>query len=267
MEILRLFLKVMHQKRFFQNIIMGTIMNRIAILIGASTKKDPIPGVTTDVLHWKDFLMSNIGGAWNNDSEIFEILKPTKNNVLKAIKTASKYDYALISFSGHGYVDKDEIGFNETFLCLNDDEKISERVLNPGGARCMIIMDCCHHLPSKGNDIVMESIKVASKISSDNTRYRALFEHEILKCEKGCTRIYSADINESAEDETSFTNILLTTANIWASLNSGVLKINKAMDNVSSIIEEIHSQQHPKYFGGRRLNHFPFAVNPVGGKI
>ena len=133
-------------------------MNRMAILIGSNFDAK-IPGVKADIAAWRDFLCSPLGGAWDKDELVFLEDARTAEEVIAAVKHAENADYAFISFSGHGGIYQQEqnfLGLPETFICLDENEFLSEYQLNPGKNchRCTIILDCCRKTISPFNFLV-----------------------------------------------------------------------------------------------------------------
>ena len=71
--------------------------------------------------------------------------------------------------------------------------------------------------------------------------------------------MFAADVEESADDDRSFSRILMDVAKEQvSSCEDGVLRINEAVRLADS---EMEPQYNPVYMGGRRLHHFPFAVS------
>lgn len=234
-------------------------MQRSAIIIGSPANINYLSGVKKDASEWKSFLMSGQGGAWS-DKEITVMLDADKGEIVSEIKKAKISDYALIAFSGHGYIRKDDLGFNETFLVIKDNVDISERQLNPGNDRCMVIIDCCRKAPDEF--LIESTAKVRNFFEFNNLgRLRKLYDEAIIKSEKGCTKIYAADIGQAASDDASFTQYLIAVSRRWAMDECGILNIDKAMDLVVQKMKNTNPQQVPVYRGGRRLHHLPFSVN------
>lgn len=243
-------------------------MERLAILIQAPLSgSDYRSGVCLDIVRWKNFLTSLPGGAWNED-EIIVLTNPSKKELSVPIIKAKYSDFALIAFSGHGFIQKDDfLDDVETFLYLNDsrnrsESTISEYEMNPGTPRCILSFDCCRDF-EKGP--VFESIKdeAYSRVyGAGREYYRKEFERQVLRCEKGCTRLYSASLTEEANDKPSFTQILISFAERWSKINPHKsLNIRDAIFETADIMNKrYHISQTPEYNGGRRLNHFPFII-------
>lgn len=241
-------------------------MERKAIIMG-SNYDGTLSGVAEDINTWGNFLTKPIGGGWYN-SEIEVVPHATTCSAVQmAIKLAANVDYAFICFSGHGGIyqrKKDFLGMYETFICLDKNEIISERLLNPGAgcSRCTILLDCCRCIENINESMV----KVATESLRGNLdnieTARKIFDKQLEKSEKGCTKIYSASIEQSAADEKSFSRAMVKGAELYLSQNKNIqlVTLDQAVKNTSMYLEP---QQTPQYLGGRRLHHFPFAVNPL----
>ena len=230
-------------------------MQRRAFLIGGDYK-DPdnaLPGVRVDILAWKRFLMSSTGGSWY-ENEIMDLSGQSKAQILEALHGGRSIDYSLVCFSGHGYLAKDRFGFSMTMTLINDAMEMSERELNPASPWTMMVFDCCR----KGAD----NEKVAFSKEARNMSYqwntRPLFEGELLKCERGLVKVFAADEGQAADDDRSFSRVLIEVAKgMVGACQDGILRINDAVRYAQA---EMPLQQTPVYMGGRRLHHFPFAV-------
>jgi len=238
-------------------------VKRKALIIGSSPAGDPLGGVSRDVENWKAFLVSNSGGAWDEDSEI-EVIdgELTIARVLEAKGEMSGADYGLIVFIGHGYVEDDVMGLPETFLIVNDEEVMSERELNPRTPWYMSVMDCCRKYEQV--EEVVQVRKAASLEEIAAAPYvRQLFEQTLLRAEKGWVKMYAADLHQSASDEKSFTHILIQEATKWSAANVGVLDTKNAYDLVYKRFEVDNPQQTPIFRAGRRICHFPFSIGAL----
>lgn len=233
-------------------------MRRKAIIIGGNDNNNDAPscGVVADVTAWERFLHASLGGAWLN-SEIVTILDPSRAEVLDAIRLAGDSDFALVTFSGHGYVTKDNYGFTETRLYLSGNEEISERDMNTGSHWCLAIFDCCRRFDIEAPPIDVNFANEALTSTGANVA-RQIYENAIERCEKGYVKVYSAGLHQMAQDEDSFTRAMIDCAkeNIDRK-QDGILRINEAVELAK---RKLTRQQVPEYRGGRRLGHLPFAI-------
>ena len=115
-------------------------MKRTAFIIGGDYCKK-LKGVEEDVAAWKQFLMSSLGGCWEED-EVVDLSGKDKPSVLAEISKVKDDFYTMILFSGHGDVVKDRLGFPRTHIYLNDYEKVAELELNPNIPRVTMLSDC-----------------------------------------------------------------------------------------------------------------------------
>ena len=246
-------------------------MRRLALLIGPGFQE--LPGVKRDMMAWHAFLASPHGGAWN-DTEIMDTseLIPngqlTWNNLAPIVQNAFEADYIFIAFSGHGgtyQTTTDQYGFPETYVYLNDRECISERQFFPRayGKRCTILLDCC-----RTPDMNIPMLKTASQVKASTRPYSAAlakkrFCEELEQCEYGIVHIYSTKPGEAAVDVSSFTRCLITGTKyaLSQSRETKILSWKDAVSIGSAVLNQLGETQQPVYNAGRRLHHFPFAVN------
>ena len=243
-------------------------MKRHAILIQSPLNGiDYRPGVCVDIARWSRFLRSLSGGAWDNE-EILVLNNPTKSQLKASLIRAKYSDFSIVVFSGHGFVQKDEfLGDDETYLYLNESENrnesvVSEYELNPGTPRCILSFDCCRDFENRPITECAMDETFSCMSESNRDFYRREFDRQVMRCEKGCTRLYSASVTEGANDDPSFTQILLSFAKLWSDKNPHKsMNIRDAMCEAANIMKnKYHLSQTPVYSGGRRLNHFPLIV-------
>ena len=243
---------------------------RAAILIESSDIKNEqdLPGARKDIENWKNFLISNQGGAWEY-SEISVLHRPTLVQ-LKSILNSHRYkDYVFIAFSGHGYhIQNADI--DETKICLNETEEPSVFSINPANDRCTFIIDACRGIINEQE--LRKSLfaeEMINKLSLSRIVYRELFDKSVMRAEKGIIRLYSCSINESASESPlggTYSKFLIEVAQNWHEKTThgdgNLLLLNRAHDLAAKLTTKKTPQQHPEYQGGRRLFHFPIAVCP-----
>lgn len=244
-------------------------MSRIAILIESSQLKghDDLPGARADVINFKKFLLSDFGGAWEED-EVKILNSPSKGKVEELLTYFHYKDYAFISFSGHGdHVRGKDI--DETRVCLNDNEEMYVFQLIPKNPRCLVIIDSC-----RGITYTEKEEKTAAlfemRASVDYRRRincRRIFDEAVSKAERGNIIMYSCDIGESADESNKggyFSRALVDCSENWANgqwMSSRIYLTNNAFQCASENTTRRSPQQHPQFKPGRRMNHFPFAVS------
>ncbi len=113
-------------------------MKRKAILIESSNVKNQteLPGARVDIANWKNFLKSDLGGAWE-DSEIITLNKPYSSDVEENLKNHSD-GYCFVAFSGHGC---------DGSVVLNDHiDNFPVGSLKPKGSQGTLVIDSCRGL-------------------------------------------------------------------------------------------------------------------------
>ncbi|KAJ3060727.1 hypothetical protein HK102_009378, partial [Quaeritorhiza haematococci] len=244
-------------------------MRRKAILIEAGCVKDcqDIPGPLVDVALYKRWLLSDHGGAWEEE-EIQVLNCPGPASVQAWVKAASFADYALVAFSGHGHhVKNTATNREETRVILRGGEEFSVGDLNPNNARCTLIVDACREVTTIH---LLESVKAARAAyvrSAGNVRqrHRDAFDAAVQACGEGTIRLYSCSVGQIAGDTQDggvFTFGLIDGAESWATRTSitAELPINRAFEIAKSYTLGQRPRQAPMYEGDRRLRHFPFGV-------
>ena len=228
-------------------------MRRLAFLIGGDYESFDYlaPGVREDIADWKQYLSSPYGGHWSS-CEILDLSGLSKREIKSGLQLGCKADFSIVCFSGHGYLKKDQFDFSETMVLINDDEEMSE-----SSPRTMMIIDCCRETQDDGvAPLQNEACNLSYQYDT-----KSLYEHELLKCEKGLVRVFAAAEGESAADARSFSRTLMKVArSVVKESRNGILRINEA---VRLAADRMPMQQNPIYQGGRRLHHFPFAINPL----
>lgn len=233
-------------------------MERKALIIECSNVAglDKLPGATIDASSWRDYLISARGGAWYN-SEIVILRNPDKSMVINEVNSINS-DYAFIAFSGHGYVSKET---SLTMVCVNGGN-LSESELTPSAQRSVVVMDSC-----RGALLESAMRSVASSLLSKGLNlyddYRKIFDESVLSAEAGECKIYGCAFDQAAQESSAgglFTKSFIETGENWR--GRGALDIKSAFDNAYQLVRSRDKVQTPVFRGGRRLRHFPFAVNP-----
>jgi len=234
-------------------------MKRSAILLAASPKDNPITGVYSDLAAFCSFLRSNLGGAWD-EKEIVIRENSTRDQILSTVNAVKNADYCLIFFAGHGETVKIDLPWFETRMLLSSGETIIERELNSGSPRCTLIMDCCRRTPEQDEKAALIKFSKLIEYGGGSSEFRNLYENRLEGAETGLVKVYATAVGGAAADQHSFTQHLLNQTNSWGAKNKGALDIGDAVALARDAMKRENPQQKPEYQGGRRLRHFPFAV-------
>ena len=120
---------------------------RKAILIdsGNVAGAPQLLGASQDVKNWMTYLKTPLGGFWNDHTdEIKQMSMPSKDELINELMSLSCYDYAFITFSGHGghntQTGKDFIFLNNTTI-IPINEIID--LLKPLEVKTTLIIDAC----------------------------------------------------------------------------------------------------------------------------
>lgn len=173
------------------------MISRRAILIEAARSKHGyLPGAEADVRNTHMLLLSDIGGAWRSD-EIVVLSSPKRSRVDEELRKAQSVGYALVSFSGHGQ-HVIGYGYSETQICLNDNEDMLVRDLNPGNDRCFVIADSCRKVTIvEGGRIQLKDLQASYEMRK-RYGFRERFDEAVSEAEKGCIFAYSCSQDEAA---------------------------------------------------------------------
>jgi hypothetical protein len=226
-------------------------------------------GVYVDSANYKCYLSSPIGGLWDENSEIIIQDKASLKFVKAAILDASKTEYSLFIFCGHGYIPKGK----STVLQLNDTEEISIDELRFGSPKQTLIIDCCREIHK---ELLIESTKYAAfsavQKQLNPTDCKIYYNARINECSPSLVILYSCSPDQLAgENEKGgyYSQSLLDCAEQWA--NSQTTDLTKSY-KIQSVLSAHESTITPVYnlSGGRQTpqigdkprggKHFPFCI-------
>lgn len=231
--------------------------NALIIECSAIDGQEKLPGATRDASAWQNYLLSNRGGAWRSN-EISILSNPTLQIVRSKIALMTD-GYSFVTFSGHGYV---SARTKETMLCLQGGE-ISEIGLTPSSNRVTLILDSCRGIISEALAFA-EARALLRKSEVDSSQFRNLFDSALERAEMGACKLYGCAFDQSAQETKAggvFTQSMIQAGINWT--GSGVFSLRNAFDEAEKMVARKHPQQTPEPQLGRRLNHFPFAVQPT----
>lgn len=260
-------------------------MKRKAILIESSNVagQTELPGARVDVENWKNFLRSDLGGAWN-DSEIITLHKPVSLELAQYLKTDADC-YCFVAFSGHGcdgHVVLNESWVNEGFPIIS---------LRPKGNKGTLIVDSCRGLSeainfsfdakmafsnSSGHAVALNARRGQPTIfaSSQELNERVLlnragavikprqkWEEALNTSSNGIVEMLACSKGEGAGEDPSaggyYTSLLLQSADIWQESGT-TTTIHSTKDAHDYAANKLAVQQKPEY--NPPWLKYPFAV-------
>ena len=234
-------------------------MNRQAIILSSSPQRNPVPSVHFDASTFDSFLRSNLGGAWISE-EIFRAENASRDQINTALRRSREADYSLLFFAGHGDVVKMDRPWTEMRLFLASGETITERELNPGSRRCTLMFDCCRRAAEQIAPGRLAEPSGPLPRGKDSSWSRTAYEQSLSAAEAGLVKMFAVGTDRIATGGNSFTQYLIKETIRWAAENKGVLTLDQALSLATNAMEKNMAEQKADYRGGRRLRHFPFAV-------
>ena len=170
-------------------------MKRFAFLFGNT---DGLKGVKKDIRRFREFLKSDVGGAWE-PWEIDGGCDLALDVVRRKIGDIRRggYDYVIVYFSGHGGM------IRTTKLCLNsDEESIDEEEFTGLADRQFSIFDCCRASPDAATNSKEATFDAANEASMLDYRnlYRAHYERLIEAASPQEVRLYACQKYKKAYD-------------------------------------------------------------------
>lgn len=264
------------------------MIKRLAIIIESSDVRGlaDLPGARKDANNWHSFLVSELGGAWD-DSEIKKLSKP-RTSYIQSLLDIYKDRYVFLCFSGHGFMDYNQYARTyETKICLNDYEQaVVVDTITPKQLGTAIFDSC------RGIENVYGSIKIANEsfaagrstsfgMGMDSANQIALnarraaretignfFLNHIEKMNMcASVRMYSCSMGGSAGEDANaggyYTTMLMQGARDWAERQKAngyyaVYNTKQAHDFAAEAMKEVNPQQRPEYTPVWQS--YPFAV-------
>lgn len=253
-------------------------MKRKAILIDASnvSGQSDLPGARVDIQNWKNFLTSDLGGAWRT-GDIVTLQKPTSAALDRELNV--DYDcYCFVAFSGHGC--NGSVVLNE-FL-----DTFSVAKLRPRSERGTLVVDACRGIEGARSYTFAEKITAVNESSerkvimnsqggratafevygSEAYRVLVLANHRsawesAFDSSTGIVDMLACSPGQAANEDPNaggyYTSLLMQSADIWQSSasNATVHTTKEAHDYAARILPP---QQRPEYRPAWLA--FPFAV-------
>lgn len=163
-------------------------MKKIALLIGNSRN---LEGTSKDILDFQIFLMSEQGGAWEQN-EIRALIDAPVSQLKCVINNVKQecLDYVIVYFTGHGGCR------NDTIMEINpQNEFIIESMLIGLAPKQLNILDCCRSWAPGNVPIDEDHSRATSEIRKI---VKEEYENLIMKAANQQVRIYSCREGESS---------------------------------------------------------------------
>lgn len=243
-------------------------MKRKALLIGMPGIKKPgsiYNAVMHDLKYFKEYLMSNAGGEWDENEIMTELINPSSFGVIGNIASINA-DYSLVYFSGHG----GEYRSRNQIIELTDGE-FGIVHLKTKSLKQLIIIDSCRSiLDEETKGIVKKGMleEYEEKYTFvKNSKF--IFNRYLENCENGIILLNAASFESPAgcnQTESFFTSSLIMSGfewhnNLGGEVQDQILDVFDSVDNAQSfMIENFPTNQVAECIGGKRKRFFPFAV-------
>jgi hypothetical protein len=248
-------------------------MNRQAIIIsnpGEGGEENYCGGVAKDVANYRSFLLSAIGGAWQ-ESEIAEMSRPSVAELRRKIGQLSSSDYALVVFAGHGYHDT---GLDSTILELRRGEEVDSADLRAEIGKQTIILDCCRRkVPATLLTEARDALKFAKTWPAINrAECRYYYDKRLAECPDELVVMYACAIDQLAGDDDQkggiYSYSLLEASKAWASNSTtdtsrsfAILSVVSAHEKAVPLVQRARGgRQTPHIEKPRSDPYYPFCV-------
>jgi hypothetical protein len=245
-------------------------MKRIAIILSApggyDDRTDRLEGIVNDIDNWKNFLSSNIGGAWEeSENEIIVIEDPTPEDIndIDTFFYNNDFDFLFLTFSGHGGYDEmtqknayyiNNIVIPENNFLFNVDRqltifdacRVSEE--NIFGLKCFSAGD---------THIIKSSVQLREK--DLRKQYKKMYNDAILRLPQMEERLYSCSIDETAGDVGYgglFTLKLMNAVKFISRSKKGIITTNQAFTIAKKETINARRGQNPQCL----LSRTPFPI-------
>lgn len=237
-------------------------MKRVAIILGSpfpQSSEGHLRGVNSDVINYKNFLLSSDGGAWRED-EIHTGIHIGKSTISKIQTLCKDADIAYVIYSGHGYMRQ-----GENYININPNESIKVSSLYTKAKRQVTIIDACRtNYPYEH----FEGI-AGLRLYFDNTRpdiARALYDGYIQQTPYGLYTMFSCSEYESSQDTSDggrFTVSLLRNIKNWSSsaINFRLTAYDALNMTFNELVRLDIGQTPAHQYSSNGITNFPFSIS------
>lgn len=239
------------------------MLRRKALLIGNSVVPPALPGVIKDLEKYKRFLISNNGGAWE-ENEILISLNEGYNEILQKVRNVSFVDFSFVLIAGHGehrIINNHSAG--ETHFWISNNQAIPVSYCFPTTTKSLVLIDVCREIV-KVNKAVMdyaESHQMFKSMGMSREEYRKKYDDAIISNPDGRITLFSCDLNQTAGDNGDggvFSNNLLHS--VSNNRQGNVITIDVAFNFAREKTHKENFPQSPVMDAGRRRHFYPFGL-------
>lgn len=251
-------------------------MKRRALLIMNPGREgvNLVPSVPQVIGRYKNFLMSPVGGYWDEDEEILELDRLNREGdslesdlVLKLTElNRPDVDYSLIVFIGHGgaangtesiQLEDGEIIAIENFLVANG---------NPNPIKRTVVIDACRKfVPIEQRHLIEGQMDFSGRVFIDGMACREFYNHLIYETQPHIEVIQSTQYGQLAHgfnNGTAFTAALFDTIDFYNELwNNQAFMYRECYKSYYDIIEEVKKRM-AEYNQVPQLSGLPEGTNP-----
>jgi hypothetical protein len=232
-----------------------------------------LDGVSKDLQRYRDFLLSDHGGAWRHD-EIVAMEEPEEDELRRVLEKAGRTaDFAITILSGHGRVDRDAPLFINPWRSIRSVEDF-----RTGAARELTICDTCRAMEPQRRvaEHRMRSIDLLPPPDSYRQACRMMFDEAVVTAVPFREIMWACSVGETAADTTDgglFSTNLVGRALVWASRvkraycydggGGSVLSAHSAFAIASRLVARVNTPtrtQTPDISTHRGTRKLPFAV-------
>ncbi|MGB7283336.1 MAG: caspase family protein, partial [Candidatus Acidiferrum sp.] len=225
-------------------------------------------GVSKDVASYHSFLLSPIGGLWQ-DSEITRMDRPTKFDLKLKLFDFTYCDYALVIFAGHGF---HSVQDNSTFIELRTGHDFDSKDLRLK-VKQTLILDCCRQrvaLLTEDRALREKLAKAGPVLHPDDCR--KYYDERITSCADELVVMYACSVGQSAADDSRtggvYSSNLLDASKGWTresniDTNSkySILSVVSAHEKAVSLVERSRGGRQTPHIEKPRIDpYFPFCI-------
>ncbi len=243
-------------------------MNRAALIVvcpGEEGNYGELPGTKIDAMGFRDFLLSDVGGAWRTD-EVQVLTNPRTAEVISARGNLILADYALVVFSGHGGTNP----INDKIYFYIDGERMPQDDL-VRNEKTTLIIDCCRTYPIEEGMERQASLSAVSVTNIPNAR--DIYDAAIAAAEPGAPiYLHAAGHNQTSTEDyrgAYYIRSLLKVAKQFGSRTdsgSDILTVQEAHCQACKFLRQEYTTatQTPTMSGSvKRQRWYPFALRNV----